>query len=550
MARGIMMYEPAMGTIDALAEGRDAFARQAWTQAHTQLSAADRVAALELEDVERLAVSAYLIGLDEASEDLWARAHAECVRRRDIPRATRCSFWLVVDLLTRGQAARANGWLARAQRLLDDEACECAERGLLLAVVARWQIKEGNLTAASEAAREAVELADRFHDPELQVFSRLSLGQVCVRQSDISKAASLFDEIMVAVTVGDVSPLAIGVVYCAVIEGCYSLFDLGRAREWTSALSRWCGAQPDLVPFRGQCLVHRAEVLRLNGAWAEAMEEAAKVPATRHPPGSAFYQVAEIHRLRGDFAKADEAYQQASQHGHAPEPGLALLRLAQGRHRVAEAAIRRGLAETQSRWKRAEMLAACVEIMIAVADLPAARSAEGELRAMAADCNTPFLRTVASHATGSLLLAEGRAGAALPHLREAWSGWQELEAPWEAARVRVLLGIACRELADDDTASLEFDAAQRVFIRLGAAADVARVARLSGNQDKSGVGMLTERERQVIALVATGKTNRAIAEGLAISERTVDRHVSNILSKLDLPSRTAATAYAYEHGLI
>ena len=247
-------------------------------------------------------------------------------------------------------------------------------------------------------------------------------------------------------------PWLIGVVYCAVIEGCYSLFDLGRAREWTSALSRWCGAQPDLVPFRGQCLVHRAEVLRLNGAWAEAMEEAAKVPATRHPPGSAFYQVAEIHRLRGDFAKADEAYQQASQHGHAPEPGLALLRLAQGRHRVAEAAIRRGLAETQSRWKRAEMLAACVEIMIAVADLPAARSAEGELRAMAADCNTPFLRTVASHATGSLLLAEGRAGAALPPLREAWSGWQELEAPWEAARVRVLLGIACRELADDDTA--------------------------------------------------------------------------------------------------
>ena len=208
VARGIMMYEPAMGTIDALAAGRDAFARQAWTQAYTQLSAADRVSALELEDVERLAVSAYLIGLDEASEDLWARAHAECVRRRDIPRATRCSFWLVVDLLTRGQAARANGWLARAQRLLDDEACECAERGLLLAVVARWQIKEGNLTAASETAREAVELADRFHDPELQVFSRLSLGQVCVRQSDISKAASLFDEIMVAVTVGDVSPLA------------------------------------------------------------------------------------------------------------------------------------------------------------------------------------------------------------------------------------------------------------------------------------------------------------------------------------------------------
>ena len=541
-----------MSTIDSLAAGRDAFARHAWTQAYAELAAADRISPLDLDDVERLAVCAYLTGLDEASADLWARAHSDCVRRHDIPRATRCSFWLVVDLLTRGEFARANGWLARAQRLLDDEACECAERGLLLAVVARRHITLGNIAAASETAREAIELADRFHDPELQIFSRLSQAQVCARQGEGLKAASLFDEIMVAVTVGDASPIAVGVVYCAVIEACFSLFDLGRAREWTTALSRWCSAQPDLVPFRGQCLVHRAELLRMNGAWAQGMDEAERACRwlSQSTSGSAFYQIAEIHRLRGDFAESDAAYQQASLHGYAPEPGLALLRMAQGRHGAAAAAIRSGLCETQSRSKRAAMLAACVEIMIAVSDLPAARAAGEDLSAMAAECDTPFLRTLSSYATGSLLLAEGDARAALAPLREAWMGWQELEASWEAARVRMLLGLACRALGDDDTAALEFDAAECVFDRLGAAPDVARVARFRGSPAGAGARILTHRERQIIALVATGKRNRAIAEELAISERTVDRHVSNILSKLDLPSRTAATAYAYEHGLV
>ena len=476
----------------------------------------------------------------------------------------------MVDLLTRGQFARANGWLARAQRLLDDDGCECAERGLLLAVIARRHIKLGNIMAASETAREAVKLAERFDDPELRIFSRLSLAQVCAREGDGSKAGTLFDEIMVAVTVGDASPIAVGVVYCAVIEGCYSLFDLGRAREWTLALSRWCDTQPDLVPFRGQCLVHRAELLRLNGAWSQAMDEAEqafswlKQSTTRRDPptevqqpssfksrgGGCFYQVAEIHRLRGNYAKADAAYRQASVHGHAPEPGLALLRMAQGRHRAAAAAIRSGLCEAQSRSKRADMLAACVEIMVAVSDLPAARAAGEELNAMAASCNTLFLRALSSHTTGRLLLAAGDARAAVAPLREAWMGWQELEAPWEAARVRVLLGLACRALGDDDTAALEFDAAQRVFERLGAAPDDARVAQVRGSTAGAGGRMLTHREREIIALIATGRTNRTIAEGLAISERTVDRHVSNILSKLDLPSRAAATAYAYQQGLI
>jgi DNA-binding CsgD family transcriptional regulator len=371
---------------------------------------------------------------------------------------------------------------------------------------------------------------------------------------------------MVAVTVGDVSPVSVGVAYCAVIDGCFSLLDLGRAREWTEALSGWCAAQPDLVAFRGKCLVHRAELLRLNGAWSQAMAEAERacewlteaigrpkdtqVSAFKYPVGAAFYQLGEIHRLHGAFERADAAYRRASEYGHTPEPGLPLLRLAQGQRAAAQAAIRRVLGEPHAPPERAAVLAACVEIMIDVSALDVARAAADELAAMAARYDARYLSALAAHAGGSVLLTEGDSHGALRALRQAWMDWQEIEAPWEAARVRVLLGLACRALGDDDAAQLEFEAAERVFERLGAAPDLAHVQSLRAPSTGPADGTLTVREREVLALIATGMTNRAIADALAISDRTVDRHVSNILSKLDLPSRAAATAYAYERGLV
>ena len=551
----------------SLQRGRESHARQAWGEAYAQLSAADRVASLEPEDLERLAAAAYLYGKD--ADDLWARAHHAFLDAGHRERAARCAFWLVLDLLARGEQARANGWRARALRLLEEGRCDCAECGLVLVLLARQDLKLGDITGAHDHARRAVELAQRFEDPDLRVFSRLILGQTLARRGDAGDAATLFDEIMVAVTVGDASPMAVGIVYCAVIDTCHALFDFARAREWTAALSRWCGAQPDLVVFRGQCLVHRAELVRLHGAWSQALAEAEqacswltqaisqletpadahKLSAFKYPVGPAFYQVAEIHRLRGDFAKAHAAYRQASEYGHPPDPGLALLRIAQGRPDAATAAIRRVLQEPQNRPKRASVLAACVEIMIAVSDLPSARAAADELAAIAREGNAPYLRALSAQATGNVLLSEGDAHAALAALRIAWMGWQEMEAPWEAARVRVLLGLTCRALDDEDAAELEFEAAQRVFQRLMAAPDVARVTMLQSSLASAAAGGLTRRERQVVALVATGQTNRAIAQALALSERTVDRHVSNILTKLDLPSRSAVTAYAYAHGL-
>jgi DNA-binding CsgD family transcriptional regulator len=541
---------------DALDRGRESFARQAWAEAYALLVAADREAPIQPDDLERLATAAYLLGRDADSADIWARAHHEFKSRGEVERAARCAFWLAFGLLDRGEIARGSGWIARARRLLDGGRHDCVEQGYLLFPAALQRIGEGDYATAYATFTQAAEIGDRFGDPDLVTLARHGQGRALIRLGETAKGIALLDEIMVAVTAGEVSPIVVGDVYCGVISACQEIFDLRRAQEWTAALSHWCVAQPDLVPYRGQCQVRRAEIMQFHGAWPDAMDEARRAcERLSQPPGqpgvgAAFYQQAELHRLRGDFAKAEEAYREASRWGRTPQPGLAHLRMALGEVAAAAAAIRRAVDEAPERRTRSRLLPALVEILIAAGDIPAARAAADELSQIAADLDAPFLRAMSAHATGAVLLVEGDARAALDTLRHGWTVWSELEAPYEAARTRVLIGAACRALGDPDSGKMELDAAREVFQQLGAVPDLARVKELLRAAAPRAAAGLTAREVQVLGLVATGKTNRAIAADLAISDKTVARHVSNIFTKLGLSTRAAATAYAYRHDLL
>jgi DNA-binding NarL/FixJ family response regulator len=534
--------------------GRDAFDRQAWGRAYEHLSAAARKEPLEVADLERLAAAAYLAGYDAESSDIWAQASSECARIGEVARAARCAFWLAFALLNGGELARGGGWIDRAQRLLDQRKLDCVEQGYLRYGAALRAVFSGDVGSALTGFHEAAGIGERFQDAELTTLARIGEGRCRIYSDDVAGGVALLDEAMVAVGANEVSAIATGDAYCTVIEGCHELFDVERAREWTAALSKWCDAQPELVLYRGQCLVHRAEILQLRGAWDEAFEELERAitrlaePASPRILGAAAYVRAELHRLRGDFAHAEDGYRQAGEHGREPQPGLALLRLAQGRTDVAAAAIRRAEQEADDPLTRARLLGPYVEIILAAGDIDAAQAAADALEAIADELRQPYLDAVAAHATGMTLVAADDPRSALVALRRAWSGWHQLEAPHEAARSRVQIALACRAMGDDDSATMEFDAARAAFEALGAIPDAVAVTALAPDAGQRPGGM-TARELEVLALVARGGTNRQIADQLVISEKTVASHVGHIFTKLGLTSRSAATAYAYEHGL-
>lgn len=556
------------GAPDSLAWARQAFAERAWDHARAALTRLDGETPLGAEDLERLATSAYLTNRDTDCLSTLERCHRAFLAEGDPARAARAAFWLGFRLAMRGETGPANGWFARGRRVLEG-AADCVERGYLLVPVAEGRLAEGDCDGAFLAAADEAEIGRSFQDADLVACALHQQGRALMRKGELGPGLALLDEAMVAVVAGEVSPLMSGHVYCSVILACREVYAFGRAREWTDALSRWCATQPQLIAFTGSCRVHRAEILQLRGAWREAIEEAGQACARfrrgidPQPPAQDFYQRGEMHRLRGAFAAAEADYRRASRFGCEPQPGLALLRLAQGRTRVAAAAIRRALATSADPmgsvrpspteadpFVRARLLPAHVEIALAAGDRNEAQRACRELDRTAAAIGGGVPEAIAAQARGAVLLAEGDAAAALAPLRRALQVWQEVAAPYETARVRALIGIACRALGDADGAELELAAARATFEHLGAGPDIARVDAILAGRERGGACGLTVRELQVLRLVAAGKTNATVAAELFLSQRTVERHLSNIFTKLDLSSRAAATAWAYEHDVI
>ena len=539
---------------DALARGREAYERRAWAESCALLSAADRQAPLDPDDLERLATAAYLAGREEDSSSAWARAHQERLARGEVGRAVRCAFWLAFAALNSGELARGTGWLARARRLLDDAGRECVEQGYLLLPIAFQHIGSGDYAGAADIYGEAARTGSHFGEPDLVALALHGHGRALVRLGQVGEGVALLDEAMVAVEAGGLSPIVVGDVYCSVIAGCLEIGDFRRAREWTTRMTRWCEAQPGLVAYGGQCLVRRAEILHLQGNWAEAAEAVSTAfqrgfdGPDRPAIGAAWYQRAELHRLRGESEPAEEAYREAARSGRSPQPGLALLRLSQGQVAEAAAAIRRAVDQAAEPRLRARLLPAHVDVLLAAGEIADAREAAKELATVAGHLGAHHLQAAAAQARGAVLLAEGDSLAALAALHDALTGWRELDLPYEAARARTLLAACLLAAGDAEAARLEREAAAEALRGLGATPDLARL--IEAGRDSMPKGPLSRRESEVLRLLATGRTNRTIAAALCISERTVERHVSNIFVKLHVASRAAATAYAYEHRLL
>lgn len=536
-----------------LEKGRDHYGRREWADAFESLKRAQDNAPLDLPDLDRLVWSAGLIGDDAEFLRALEHLHETCCENGDMRQAARSAFWIGFRHFSTGSTSQAMGWLARAERQLDKVGDECAEHGyLLLPTVYRHLFADEN-EAAEAIARDVTEIAERCGDPDLAAIARNLRGRALLRLRHVQAGLALIDDAMISVTSGKVAPLVAGIVYCNVIASCNQVYALDRAREWTATLTHWIEQQPQLVNFTGTCLVHRSEIMQLAGEWGAALEEARLVCNgvcnDKDPEvyADACYQQAELLRLQGLFEDAETAYRLANRNGRDPQPGLALLRLAEGHVNEAVAAIERVVSTTKEQWKRARVLPAFFEIMYAANKLDRARQASDELLSIADEFGTEILGAIADQTRGAIALADGNAEKAVEFLQRAFAIWNRVGAPYITARIRVLLANAYRILGDNDGADMEIDAARATFETLGAKPDLEALPVSTRQAAQCG---LSPRELGVLKLLARGETNKAIAAELGLSERTIHRHVSNIFNKFDVATRAAATAVAYQKKLI
>ena len=533
-----------------LTQGREAFARRDWAVAFSRLRGAGE---LGPEDTMAFATAAFLVGEPDAAIRAWQHGYTERVGMGDSVGAARFALWLGLVLSVRGERAIAAGWVARAERILQAEPDDIGERGFLLIHEFYAHLGRGDLVRAEETAGRVVLAGRRFGAPDLVAQGLMSQGRMAIMTGRVREGLALLDEAMVGISAAEVSPIFAGLIYCALIEACQEISDFGRMSAWTHALTRWCDAQPGLAPFTGQCMLHRGQILRLHGAFDDALTEFSRAQHRAEvgaPPGGAaalaLAERGDLLRLRGKLSDAETAYRQSADLGHDPQPSLALCWLARGRSADAVAAVHRLLAEVRGPVSRSRLLGPAVEILLSTGDLGEARRCAEELTGIASAFGFAGLQAAGAYAIATVAIAADEPGQALAAAREACTLWGGIEAPYEAARARVVIGQALRGLGDEATAAGELAAARTAFLELGAAPALSEVDQLLGRRLPGG---LTERELEVLRLVAEGRSNPDIARVLVLSRKTVARHLSNIFTKLDVSSRTAAAAYAHEHGL-
>jgi ATP/maltotriose-dependent transcriptional regulator MalT len=535
----------------AIGRAREALVASAWSDAYEGFAAADP-AELSARDLEGFADAAWWLTKLPESLELRHKAYGAYVAIGDDLGAATVAGRLAIEHFLREESSVGTGFLMRARRHAESipEGVEAGYLAMLEALVARFS---GDLDRAVALADQAIGMGRRYGDRDLVAMAIQAKGHALIAAGVVREGLALLDEAMAAVVGDEVGPYFTGVIYCEVISTCLELGDIGRAGEWSEAARVWCDNVVPGSPFPPICRVNRAELARLRGSWSEAEAEALRAieelmaidPA---PAAMAFSQLGEIRRRVGDLAGAETAFERAGELGADPQPGLALLRLAQRKVEAARSALRLALSATQQRPIRVRLLGAQVEAALADGAVDEARAAADELEAIASSTDLPAFAAAAATAVGAVALAEGEASSAIGALRTAIAGWRELRLPYETAAARSLLGAALLAEGDRDAGGAELRAALTEFERLGAAPDAARIRAALG-EPPTRPGGLTAREIEVLRLVAAGKTNRDIAVELVISEHTVSRHLQNIFAKIGVSSRVAATAYVFEHGL-
>jgi len=529
---------------------RDAAARQEWADAYAAYREADPTE-IGPEDLEAFADAAWWTSRLEESLDLRRRAFAAYQDARAHRRAGYCAWFLAYDYLMKNEWPDASGWLKRAQRCLADDP-DCLETGFLALLESNLAEAEGDSKAGLAHARRGLEIGRALNSPDLIAMATQTIAGVLINKGNVAEGTGLLDEAMVAVIAGEISPLYTGWIFCSALNQCIRIADLSRAIRWADAARDWCDKQAREMPYQGLCRLYRVEVTALRGAWDTAESDAARASEEllAFEPvlaAGAHYAIGEIRFRRGDLAGAETSFLRAHELGRDPQPGLALLRLAQGKTAAAAAALRVALAGGGGGLDRARLLAGKVDVALEAGDLGSAEGVAEELAAIAAVANSTVIDAMTALATGAVYLAQDDVDGAVYSGRRAWVLYHDLKLPYETAHAHTLLGKASRAAGDEERARLELDAARTAFEGLDAKRDARRVANLL--DDARAAGGLSARETEVLRLVATGKTNKQIAAELSLSEHTISRHLQNIFTKLGVSSRAAATAFAFEHGL-